>query len=109
MFNIDARPTFTVPVEVLGPTDDAPDGQSITVTFRAYPESELEGFAAFTREGQSGLLRKVVVNVDGVIDDDNKPVPFSDALMDKLLDWGGARVKIIQAYSKGLLTAKMGN
>lgn len=106
MFHIDDRPEFdcTVPIALEGV-----ERQSITVRYRALANSEIELFDLRTAEGTTDFLHRVVARVDDVVDDDGKPVPFTPALLDRLLDLGWVRQPMVRSYFAALAGARLGN
>lgn len=107
MFKVSAEPKFTHPVTVFVPTDGGHEAQTFPVTFRVVPEDELgdrEG-----AEGQKEALRKIVAHMDDLVDDDEQPVPYSDAIREQLIGQAYVRIALMTAYIKAITKTKAGN
>lgn len=109
MFRLIADPEFSTTVTVLMPSAPAPEEQSFTARFRALPVSELPDVATLDRKGVSDLIRSVMVDWEGVVDEAGKAVPFGDDALDAMLDIAAARVPILTAFLRGLTPAARGN
>ena len=106
MFKINTHPQFTSHVEVpLG--DDEP--QVLTTRFQALPIEEAKVFDTRTPEGTTGLLKRVVIRFDDLVDDDGEPIAYTEALRDELLDLGWVRNALVRKYFLDLAGARLGN
>lgn len=109
MFKVIERPEFTHTVPVLVPVDGGHEEQSLKVRFRALPDDELGTFDHDTNEGTHAFLRVAIVRIEDVVGTDGKPVPYSDALRDQLLQFPFVRVALLRAYSAAVTGARLGN
>ncbi|MEL7098290.1 MAG: hypothetical protein AAGM84_05620 [Pseudomonadota bacterium] len=109
MFKINTRPSFTSTVQIAVPGDDT-DVHSLNVRFKALRSSEMEAHDTGTStEGQKVFLREVIEHVDGALDEDGEPVPYSEALREELLDWPFVVSALLQHYVRDLVKAHAGN
>ena len=104
------NPTFTHNVEVRRPVDGGFKDESLTVRFLALPVDRLEEFNLFTTDGTTDYLKTIVVGWgDDYLGDDDKPIPFSDAERDELINDPPVRRALVETYAKALSGAKAGN
>lgn len=107
MFKVTADPKFTHPVTVFVPTNGGHTAQTFPVTFRVVPEDELPGGDGV--EGQKETLRRLVVHMDDLVDDDEKPIPYSDAIRDQLINHAFVRMALMKTYIEAVTKVKAGN
>jgi hypothetical protein len=107
MFRINDRPTFTVPVPV--GIAGAAEEQTLRTTFRVMSEEDAASHDASSPEGFKAFLRAVVVEFHDLVDDDEKPVPYSDATRDQLLAFIHVRHALNRAYWAAQTKARVGN
>ena len=113
--------TYPWPVTVLIPSTDKPGDvveQEFVATFAAIPKSELEALdaeiAALPFEQQQARkddhLKRVLVGWDeGVVDDDDKPVPFSPRALQQACEFPWFGVGCYRAYFESHRGARRGN
>ncbi len=109
MFKIAKDPTFTHTVEIDVPADGGSDRQSLKCTYRVLPANDLAAFDTGTNEGQKDFLRAVIVGLDDLVGEDDKPLPYNDRLRDQLLELFYVRIPLMNAYSKAMVIGRMGN
>jgi hypothetical protein len=107
MLRINKTPTFTVAVPLL--VEGIDDPQAFRATFRAI--SDEEALAADTRsvDGFKAFLRKIVVELHDLVDDNDQPVACTPPLMEELLCHSHIRTALQGAYWRALLKARAGN
>lgn len=107
MFKITTDPKFTHPVTVCVPVDGGYKDQTFPVTFRVVPLDQLpkgEGSDAHME-----TLRKVVVHMGELVDDNDQPVSYSDDLRDQLIQYPYVRLALLKAYIEAMSKMKTGN
>lgn len=107
MFKVSADPKFTHPVTVFVPSDGGHVAQTFPVTFRVVPEDEM-GTADGT-EGQKETLRRLVVHMGDLVDDDDQPVVYSDAIREQLINLAYVRMALMKTYIEAVTKIKAGN
>lgn len=55
------------------------------------------------------MLRRVVRNLDGILDDSDKPIPFSPKLLEQVMRHSFARIALQEAYSRAYVEGRLGN
>lgn len=108
-FKILDNPTFRHTVDIVVPSDGGYETQSLDVTCRVLDVETAKVFNLATADGVTDFLRKAVVSFDGVIDDGGRPVPYSDALRDRMLALPFVRKAIAEHYSDAVSRARLGN
>ncbi len=109
MFKIDDNPTFTHTVKARVPIDGGYDDQPFKVTYGLIPAQEYQALNLDTPEDSKKLFDRVVRSVDDVVGADGEPLPYSDALRDKLYALPWARFAIIRGYFEAIGRAAAGN
>ena len=109
MFIKASNPTFTHVVKVKVPIDGGHADQDFKATFKVLPIDKSSEFDL--REGASSteFLRTVVIGMDGIVDDANQPVPYSDALRDEIVAIPYARAALVRTYFEAIGGAAAGN
>ena len=109
MFKIAKDPQFTHEVEIDVPADGGWDRQSIKCTFRVLPAEELAQFDTRSNEGQKDFLRAVIVRLDDLVDEKDKPLSYNNKLRDYLLELFYVRVPLLKAYTDAMIMGRVGN
>lgn len=109
MFNITTRPEFTRTVEVRSPEGDSVRTDTFQATFRWLPSDELEQFDDATTDGIKGIIRAVLVRCDDLVGEDDKPLDWSDDVLEALLTWSNVRLALLLTYNKAWVEEKRGN
>ena len=107
MFKITNEPRFTHPVRVVVPIDGGHEEQTFRVMFKVVPVEELGDTASL--EGQQQLLKAIVCDFAELVGDDGEPLPFSDALRDRLIAVPYVRAAMIQTYLAAITKTRVGN
>jgi hypothetical protein len=107
MFNIDKTPTFTVPVPLVLEGIDEP--QTFRATFRAITDEEAIAADSTTVEGFKAFLRKIVVQLHDLEDDEGKPLASSQEVIELMISRLYVRQALQAAYWKAVLRARLGN
>lgn len=105
MLKIAANPEFTHTVTVRVPVDGGHAEQTFKARFRVVPWSEL----ATVESDPAEQARRILVGWEGIVDDEERPIPYSDAMRDQLLDMMFVRVPVLRAYVDAVAGAKRGN
>lgn len=98
MFKIEEQKSVKWPVTVSIPRDGGRTTKAtFTVEFELIPEDEK---SAIYKDGgnDEDLLRRTVVNFEGVADSDDNPIPFSEEALDKLIKITYVRTAMTNAY-----------
>lgn len=109
MFIVDPNPSFTHKVTVQVPVDGGFEEQSFKATFAVIPAEEAASYDLSDGKSTSEFLRRIVTGMDELVDKDDKPVPYNDALRDKLLGLPFMRMALSRAYFGGVAGARSGN
>lgn len=107
MFKITNEPQFTHSVIACVPVDGGFDEQSFKATFRVLDADKLGTDGSV--QGQIEDLRRLIVKLDDLVDEQGQPVPYSDALRDQLIGLPYVRIALVEAYTRGVTKAKSGN
>ncbi len=108
MFRIVHEPTFTHTVPVMTPVDGGHREEKIEVTYRIINADEAAGYPE-TEEGNADFLRRVVLRVDDIADEDGAPLPWSDELRDRLIALPHVRIALARGYGAALAKGRAGN
>jgi hypothetical protein len=106
MFKIASDPKFTHTVTACVPVDGGHENMTFKATFRVVPLEQLGGT---DNETQAESLKKVVVHLDDLVDENEQPQPYSDALRDKLIELPFMRYALMQTYIAAVTKTKAGN
>lgn len=109
MFIVTDNPTFTHTVEAMVPTDGGHEKQGFRVTYNVVAGEAYEKCDLSTREGSDDFLKKVIVKLDDIAGADGKPLPYSDALRDKVINLPWARRAIVKGYFAAVNKEAEGN
>ena len=107
MFKVTEERTFTRSVPVMVPTDGGHTKETFQATFRVVDIEELND--THTLEGQQAVLRRVIVELDELVDDAGQKMPYSDDLRDKLIRVPYVRSALLQTYMQAVTKARLGN
>jgi len=105
MLKITQNPEFTQKVKVRVPVDGGFAEQEFSARFRVVPWSELVAIENDPAE----QLRRVWTGWEGIVDDDDTPISFSDAARDQLIDTLFIRTPCLRIYVDAVAGAKRGN
>jgi hypothetical protein len=109
MFKLASDPTFTHVVRVQVPVDGGHATETLRVTYRVIGTEALERYELNTSEGTREFLRATIVRLDDIVDETGAPVPYSDAVRDRVIDLPYARVAIVRGYFDGVARGLQGN
>ena len=96
------NPTFVTKAIILVPTDEGQIEQSISVRFRVLPDEALE-------LPSPEFLKRAILRIDDVVDDDDTPMASSDALIEQVIAQPYTRLPLFKAYMTALTGARVGN
>ena len=107
MFKVTQDPQFTHAVKVQVPVDGGHVEQSFKTRFRVVPLEELQDL--MTLEGQELALKRVIVDMEELVDEQKQPLEYSDELRDQLIAVPYVRAALVRTYQAGILKARTGN
>ena len=101
--------TFKWPVKVQEPSDTKP-GEFETSEFIAIFKREKMSRLQESDETDSlGLLRKVLVGWEGIVDEDGEEVPFSEEVLEEQADDADWIKAVLSTYAATYAEAEAGN
>ena len=106
MFKITDELTFKREVKFLVPVDGGHETHSLDFTFRVL---EIDEDELLIEGGIRAVLKKVIVKIDGMLDDDDRPIPYSDKMRDRLLGKRFIELAALKAYSEACSKVVEGN
>ena len=110
MFKIEKNPHFTHEVTVMTPVDGTHREDTFKARFKVQPSSFVEGFNLLgAGSGVRDFLAETVTHLADIVDDDGEPIPFSDQLLNDVLENYACRLALINTYMAGVAKAKAGN
>jgi hypothetical protein len=99
--------TFKWPVTVEEPSDGGTfDSSSFDAVFKRVGRKE---FSKLSEKGDLQLLQTIMVDWDGITDEDNQPVPFSLATLKEFVDDPYWIRGVLKAYTETFEGARAGN
>lgn len=107
MFILSANPKFTHDVKVMTPVDGGHKQEEFKATFAVIDVDDMGDVASL--EGQKAFLRRVVVGLEGIVDEAKKEVPYSDEFRDRLIGIAYIRAALIQTYMAAVTKSAVGN
>ena len=105
MLKIARNPEFTHEVSVRVPVDGGFAEEKFRARFRMVPWNEL----CAVENDPEAQAQMVLIGWEGIVDDDDNPIPYSDAMRDQLLGMLFMRVAILRTYIDAVSGAKRGN
>lgn len=109
MFKVNSNPTFTHEVEIKTPVDGGFKTETIKTTFRLLPDDVTLSFNTRDPEGQKDFVRAIVVKMDGLVDEKDKPLDYNDELRDRVIAIPYVRQGMFNAYVRAISAARLGN
>lgn len=109
MFVDDPNPTFTHTVTAKVPVDGGFEDQPFKVTYRVLDDQTVGAFDMNEKGSAVAFLKAAVVTLDDIVDRDGKPVPYSDALRDRMIGKPYLRQPMARGYFAAVYEARMGN
>ncbi|WP_297340956.1 hypothetical protein [Pseudophaeobacter sp.] len=109
MFNVVSRPTFTRDVPVNVPSGDGFEEQTLKATFNALTDDEQGTFNLATPDDVKDFLRKAIVSLDDLADEEGNPVTYSPAILEDLIGRGYVRIALLATYTRAQIKAVTGN
>lgn len=107
MFTVTNDPQFTHDVKVQVPVDGGHKEETFKTRFRVIPIEELDDLSSL--EGQKLALKRVIVSMSDLVDNEGKEVSYSDELRDQLIGVPYVRLSLIRTYREGITKARPGN
>lgn len=109
MLKLNPNPTFTVPVEIVVPGQEA--CEILRVTFR---HKTVEQLQAWTEKRSENPIRDgladIIVEWNNLLDDEGNQVPYSTEQLDRLLsNYGHIGPVLVEAYVSSLAGARRKN
>lgn len=105
MLKLARNPEFTHNVTVRVPVDGGHSEQTFKARYRVVPWKELTAHESDPEE----QARQVLIGWEGIVDDDENPIPYSDAARDELLSMMFVRLPVLRTYVEAITSAKRGN
>ena len=96
------NPTFVTTATITVPTDGGPIEETISVRFKVLDDAALE-------LPSPEFLKRAILRIDDVTDDDGAPVPSSEQLIADVLALPFTRLPLVRAYMTALTGARLGN
>jgi len=109
MFKVEKNPEFTHDVTVNVPVDGGHEEQIFKARFRVLSNNELEKIDLDSDDGTTVLLKAIIVGMEDLIGEDEKPLTYNDALRDRMIAVGYIRLALIQTYRDAVTKARVGN
>lgn len=106
---IASKPTFTRSVTARVPSDGGHDDHTFEATFVLLDTDDLDGMETSTLEGMTSFLQTVVVGLGDILDDDDRPMPWSHSLRDQVIAFVPARTALFETYLTAVGEARVGN
>jgi hypothetical protein len=110
MFNIKSKPTFETTVKLpVAPAAVGEQAPSFRAKFRALSDDEFNSYDRGNVEGVKSFLRDVIVQLDDLVDDEGKPVTYTDQIRDELFSQQFMRAALMAGYFDAITGFKVGN
>lgn len=109
MFNIAQEPVFTRTVTVQIPHEESVREETFAATFAGVSDDELDEFQLDTAEGTKTFLRRIIVSLGDLADENGDRIPYDEAAREAVIAWPFTRTALARAYFEGLSAAKAGN
>ena len=109
MLKISSNPTFQRTITAKVPVDGGYREDSFKVTFKMLSTDEINKFDLASEAGTRQLLTAVIENLDDIAGENDKPLPYSDDLRDKVLGLPYLRTALVTEYFKSISGATEGN
>ena len=101
--------TFKWPVQVQEPSDTKP-GEFETSEFIAiFKREKMSKLEDSKDDSNIGLIRKVLVGWEGIVDEDGEEVPFSDEVLEEQADDADWIKAVLNTYAQTYAEAEAGN
>ncbi|MDK3072770.1 hypothetical protein QO034_06580 [Sedimentitalea sp. JM2-8] len=107
MLKITDTPEFTHTVRVQTPVDGGHREDTFKCRFRVVEDDEND--AGFTVDAVKARLRRIIVSMEDLADENGKPVPYSDEVRDRVLNLPHARIALLRAYAAAFAKERAGN
>lgn len=113
-FKLTTPETITGDVAITRPGEDKPGVIKVTFAYQTARQHDTwrDGVLAAISTGASmtSLLSPVIRSIDGLTDADDKPVPYTEAVLDTLLDiCPAASSELFRGYTKLLTESRAKN
>lgn len=109
MFVVAKESQFTHAVTVEVPIDGGHRKETFKARFRVLDSAKIDGFDLDSEEGSTELLKAAIVTLDELVDENNKPVPYSDELRDQLIVVPFVRAALAKTYFAAIGKSARGN
>jgi len=111
MFKIVTNPEFTHDVTVMTPVDGGFKEETFKCRFKLLDADRIDKFSITSSFSalNATFLKEVIVRFEDLIGDDDKPLPYNDALRDLVLATPGAQMALMQTYLTAISKVKQGN
>lgn len=109
MFNVITIPKFSRTVKVNVPEGDGHVEQSFKGLFKVVPSDQSDGLDWFKTKDVKAFLREVMISADELVDDKEKPVPFTEEVREGMLNLPYVRMALLKTYTTALIQETVGN
>lgn len=109
MFTITDDPQFQHDVKIDVPVNGGHRQETIQATFRVLAVEETDSHDLADPKSSTEWLKRIIVRMDGLVDVDKKPVPYSDEVRDYVLRLPYARLALTRTYLRAVTKAREGN
>ncbi len=107
MFKIETNPTFKKKVEIRTPTmAGGYTDSSFFATYNLLTIEESNSFDLMKGDDTTRFLARIIVELSDIVDEQGKPLPYSDTLRDAVLNHPIARRGLIDTYFEGIEKAR---
>lgn len=119
-FKLSVSPTYTWPVKLVLPEDGGHRSvHTFDAQFRRLSQSRIDEIRALVRDMERGRIdddysdqdaaREVLAGWDGITDDNDKAIPFSESALKTVLEIPTVAGQIVKAWFESLQEAKRKN
>jgi len=109
MYKVVKTLEFTHTVPVMVPTDGGHTEQQLKVRYRIVPGTDNDGLDLSESDGMLTFLKKVIVSIEDLVDEQDHPIPYNNKVRDQLLEFPFIRVALSRGWVAAVTKAKAGN
>lgn len=107
MLTITNTPEFTHTVHVMTPIDGGHREDTFKARFRMLEDDPDVDF--FNVDSVKGHLRRLVVLMEDLVDEQGQQIPYSDDVRDRMLSLPHVRIALLRTYRDALAKERVGN
>jgi hypothetical protein len=113
MYKMGSSESYSWPVKIILPTDDGKTvAQDFKAVFRRIKQTEIDGFLNDVAAGKTTdreIVKSVMVGWKDIIDESGNQIPFTDSLLDQVLEPAGIASQIGSAFLESLRAGRVKN